>query len=286
LNTSPLVGIGHLTMLDVAPPDWVTLAHDAGFDAVGIRVAAASPGEEPWPMAPGSPMLAETLRRLDDTGIGVLDVEIVKLSPNSAEATYQPLFETGQALGARFLNVLADDPDLTRVRDNFAALVEQAQPYSLRPVIEPMIYMSVRNLRDAVLVAQGTGGGVTVDPLHLQRFGGSPDELHSLDPGLFGYYQLCDAPLEAPSDVPRPRRMPRGQPMEGSSDLQMEARAARLLPGEGELPLTEIVDAMDPTIPVSVEAPNLELRDEIGASEFMRRARQGVRRLLSARQRA
>ena len=33
----PLVGIGHLTMLDVAPSDWVSLAHEAGFDAVGIR---------------------------------------------------------------------------------------------------------------------------------------------------------------------------------------------------------------------------------------------------------
>jgi len=107
-------------------------------------------------MAPGSPMLAETMRRLDDTGMGVLDVEIVKLSPNSAEATYQPLFETGQALGARFLNVLADDPDLVRVRDNFAALVEQAQPYGLRPVIEPMIYMSVRNLRDAVQIGRAS----------------------------------------------------------------------------------------------------------------------------------
>jgi DNA-binding IclR family transcriptional regulator len=25
----PLVGIGHLTILDTAPPDWVSLAHDA-----------------------------------------------------------------------------------------------------------------------------------------------------------------------------------------------------------------------------------------------------------------
>jgi hypothetical protein len=36
----PPVGVGHLTMLDTAPPDWVSLAHDAGFDAVGIRAAA------------------------------------------------------------------------------------------------------------------------------------------------------------------------------------------------------------------------------------------------------
>jgi hypothetical protein len=42
----PLVGIGHLTMLDTAPPDWVSLAHDAGFDAVGIRAAPIGPTEE------------------------------------------------------------------------------------------------------------------------------------------------------------------------------------------------------------------------------------------------
>jgi sugar phosphate isomerase/epimerase len=271
-------------MLDFSPPDWVSLAHAADFDAVGVRVAVASPGEEPWPMTPGSAMLAETLRRIDDTGVAVLDVEIVKLSPDSAEATYEQLFETGQALGARFLNVLADDSDLARVRDNFAALVEQARPYGLRPMIEPMLYMGVRNLSDAVAVAEGTGGGVTVDPLHLQRFGGTPEHLRFLDPDLLGYYQLCDAPLTAPSGLPVPRRMPRGQPGEGS-DLQTEARTARLLPGEGQLPLVDIIDAMDPTIPVSVEAPNLALRDEIGALEFARRARQGVRRLLSSRQR-
>ena len=75
------VGIGHLTMLDVAPPDLVTLAHDAGFDAVGIRAATIGPTEQVWPMAVGSPMLAETRRRLDDTGLRVLDVEIVRLTP-------------------------------------------------------------------------------------------------------------------------------------------------------------------------------------------------------------
>ena len=60
----PLVGIGHLTMLDTAPPDWVSLAYKAGFDAVGIRAAAIGPTEEEWPIRTGSPMLAETLPHL------------------------------------------------------------------------------------------------------------------------------------------------------------------------------------------------------------------------------
>ena len=98
----PLVGIGHLTMLDIAPPDWVSLAHDAGFDAVGIRAAAIGPTEEDWPMRAGSPMLAETLRRMDDTGVRVLDAELVRIDPQTVVAKYEPLFETAVGSGRQF----------------------------------------------------------------------------------------------------------------------------------------------------------------------------------------
>jgi sugar phosphate isomerase/epimerase len=280
--TPPPIGIGHLTMLDVAPPDWVALAAAAGFDAVGIRVAAAVPTEEPWPMGMGSVMLAETRQRMADTGVTTLDVEIVRLTPDSDPGSYEELFEVGAFLGASFVNVFADDPDLARVRDNFHTLADNARPYGLRPVIEPMIYMRISNLTDAIFVAEGSGGGVTVDPLHLRRFGSTPDQLRSIDPRLLLYYQLCDAPLEGPTGLPRRASLPRGQ-SPGGGDAQYESRAARLLPGEGELPLEDIVAAMPADIPVSVEAPNFELRDEIGALEFARRARAGVDRLLSAR---
>ena len=282
-STGPPVGIGHLTMLDVAPPEWVSLAAAAGFDAVGIRTAAVGPTEEPWPMAVGSPMFEETLRRLADTGIRVLDVELVRLTPGTDPAGYGQLFDGGARLGAGFVNVMADDPELERVRDNFHALAERARPYGLRPVIEPMAYVRVRSLADAVYVAKGSGGGVTVDPLHLRRFGATLDEVRAVDRDLLLYYQLCDAPLEGPEGLPRPDRLPRGQSVEGIPDAQLEARALRLLPGEGELPLAEIVAAMPDDIPVSVEAPNLPLRDELGALEYARRARAAVEQFLAAR---
>jgi len=278
----PLVGIGHLTMLDVAPPDWVSLAHDTGFDAVGIRAAAIGPTEEEWPMGAGSPMLAETLRRMDDTGVQVLDVELVRLEAQTIVAKYEPLFETGAELGARFVNVMADDPDLHRATDNFAALVEAARPYGLRPAIEAIPYMQVRTLFDAAALVGDSGGGIIIDPLHLQRGGGGPQDVRSLDPRLIAYCQLCDAPLAAPHDLPRPHKLPRGQSVEGITDLALEARAMRLLPGDGELPLIEIVSALPTGPPFSVETPNLALLESLGAVEFARRARQTVARLLAA----
>ena len=52
----------------------MTVAAEAGYDFVGIRVKAVTDGERQYPMEPGSPMSKETLRRLDDTGLTVRDV--------------------------------------------------------------------------------------------------------------------------------------------------------------------------------------------------------------------
>ena len=63
--------LDHLTMLDVAPPEFVAVAAGAGFDAVGLRVAPVTPGEQAWPVSPGSPMLAETMRRIRRLYLGL-----------------------------------------------------------------------------------------------------------------------------------------------------------------------------------------------------------------------
>ena len=67
MSTTPEVGIDHLTMLDVPPPEPMVIAREAGFDLVGLRVVAATPGKESWPMTAGSPMDREPVRRLDQS---------------------------------------------------------------------------------------------------------------------------------------------------------------------------------------------------------------------------
>jgi sugar phosphate isomerase/epimerase len=276
------VGIDHLTMLDVSPPKLVNVAREAGFDAVGLRVAAAAPNERPWPMTASSPMLEETIRRLDDTGIRVLDVEVVRLRPDTTRGDYERALEAGAKLGARYVTVNSYDPDLKRACETFAALTADARPYGLRPVIEPITYTQVSNLEQALRVARRSGGGgILLDALHFQRYGGDLERLRSVDPQLLSYVQLCDAPLLPPSGLPRPRKLPRGQSTDGT-DLQLESRAMRLLPGDGELPLSDILAALPPGIPVSVEAPVLSLWETLTPVELARRARQAAATLMPA----
>jgi sugar phosphate isomerase/epimerase len=244
-------GIEHLTLLDVAPPRFVEIAADAGFDAVGLRVSPVTGDEVSWPMSPGSPMLAETAARCRDRGIGVLDVETIRLGPAPTVAAWEPVLMTASELGARHLNVFCEDPDLGRLADNFAALAAIAAPYQVRPMVEVMAYHSVRTLAAARAVTGNTGGGLLIDALHVQRCGVSLDELARLAPEEVAYIQLCDAPLQAPAERP-----------------EIEARTARRLPGAGELPLDRLLAALPDDIPVAVEAPDVRRSTETGPAAF------------------
>jgi sugar phosphate isomerase/epimerase len=282
MNVAPEVGIDHLTMLDVSPPELVTIARNAGFDSVSLRVAASTPGEESWPMTAGSPMLEETVRRLDDTGIRVLAVEVVRIGPGTRREDYEQALEAGARLGARYVTVNSDDPNIERASETFAAMTADACTYDLRPLIEPITYTRVSNLDEAIYIAERSGGGgILLDALHFQRYGGRLAQLRSLDPDLLSCVQLCDAPLTPPTRLPRPRKLPRGQSTDGT-DLQLESRAMRLLPRDGGLPLAQFLTALPESIPVSVEAPVLSLRETLTPVEFARQAREAVADVVAA----
>lgn len=254
------VGLEHLTLLEVAPPELVTVAAEAGFSTVGIRVSPVTDAEQAWPMSPGSTMLAETAARCAQTGVTVLCVEAIH--PGARAEDTEPVFETAAALGARYAIVLCDDNDVDRFADRFAALTELARRYRVRPVVEFMAFRSLNTLTTTLsVVRRSGGGGLLLDTLHIHRCGVTAADLASIDPGVLSYLQVCDA---------------RARP---AADAVEEARARRLLPGAGDLPLPDMVGALPDTLPLSIEAPNPAGRDD--PAGFARRARQAVDRLLS-----
>jgi sugar phosphate isomerase/epimerase len=265
----PEVSLAHLTFIDIPPPELVQLAADAGFDAVGLRISPAGPGDEPYGMAPGSSRLRETRRRMEETGVRVLDVEVARLQDGTDVRTFASVIETAAELRARFLLVNVYGEDDGRMAERFGELCEMAAPSGVRPVLEPMPYSAIRTLAAAVRIVEGSCGGVLIDPLHLRRGGGSPDEVARLHPGLAPYVQLCDAPAAPP---------PGGVP-----GLVRESRHDRLPPGHGELELGRMLRALGrPGVPVSVEAPSNRLRARYGDREFARLLRRSVDAATSA----
>jgi sugar phosphate isomerase/epimerase len=274
------LSLEHLTLLDVAPPDLITLAADAGFDSVSLRISPATAGEQPWPITLGSPMLADTIRRARGTGIRVLGAEAIRLD-SGAPGGWEPVLETAALLGARYINAMSGSGDLPQLSDRFGELTRMAAPYGIRPVIEFMAYQPVRTLGAALdIAARSGGGGVLVDALHVQRCGVDLGQLRRADPALLSYVQLCDAPLQPPAGLPRPARLPRSQPA-GGDDQALEARTSRLLPGDGELPLHELLTALPAHLPVGVEVPSLTLSRGLTPRQLAVRARRAAQRVLA-----
>ena len=269
------LGIAHLTLLALSPPELVVTAAEAGFDFVGVRVKAVTDGEHQYPMAPGSPMSRETLLRLSDTGLTVRDVEFLQLRPQTGPDDWMPALEAGAALGASTFSVVGVDPDRSRLTATLARLTADAAAYGIRPTLEPISYQPVSRVADAAAIARAAGAAVLLDALHIQRGGSSIDDVRALEPSLVPCLQICDGPLATPESLELPAQLPLGMAADGSV-LQVEARALREVPGEGEFPLTELLAAVPPDTPISVEVPNATLTARLSPVEFAGRNRRGV----------
>lgn len=253
------LSLSHLTVLDIGPPHLIPLAAQAGFRAVGIRLCSPVPGGVAYPMRAGSPELRDTLRLMAAHDVVVSDIEVVRIAADTRIDDYAPAFEAGAELGAQRVCINIDDPERARVIDRLGALCDLAGPFGLALDVEFMIWRPVARLEDAVDVVTAIrkdNAFVLIDALHLIRSGGTVDAVAALDPALIGSVQLCDAPIEAP-------------PPSGIID---EARSNRLLPGEGNLPLMELLAALPKDVPLSAEVPLAHETDATKRAALVRQA--------------
>jgi sugar phosphate isomerase/epimerase len=254
----------HFTMVELEPPAFVSVAAQAGFDAVSLMLQFPRSYGPGFPIRGDTPMRRETKQRLDDTGVVLFDASTCRLEPETTVDDFAAMIESAAYLGARRVDVNGNDPDEARLTDRFAALCALCAEYGLGVGIEFMMSTHVRTLADALSLIDRSGArnaAVTVDALHLFRSGGSPADIATLDAAQISYVQLCDAPAELP---------PEG--------YAWEAGRQRLLPGEGELPMQALVDVLPPEVVLGIEAPSRQRR--VPAEAYAAQAMDSLQRLL------
>jgi len=270
-TTGREISLAHLTVLDTTPPELVAVAAAAGFRTIGIRLTATpSVGIPPYDILREGPLLRETLLRLRETGVSVLDTEFLRFEPEYPVGIPESFLEVSARLGARNVLVMSAEPEEARTVERFCELCDRAVRYGLHVWLEFAIYTGVRTLAQAAhIVAQSkrSNASVLVDALHFSRSGGTPAHIAHVDPSLFRYAQICDASADMPGSGDAP-------------GLIREARTGRLLPGEGALPLAELVAALPDALPLAVEAPCRATAD-LPAVERAKRAHQALSALLS-----
>ncbi|MBP0590460.1 sugar phosphate isomerase/epimerase [Paraburkholderia sp. LEh10] len=246
--------LGYHTFADLEPPEFVSLAAEAGYDGVTLRLwpAYKPPLEYPFPLLePQSPMRNEVKRRLRDTGMSVLDIEVLRVDAQLDVSSMRPLLEASADLGGAYLTVLGNDEDQSRLDDNLAALAELSAEYGMPISLEFHALNSINSIHAANAALDRLGREdalLTVDTLHLFRSGGCAADIARTDPKRLISIQLCDGPRKGPETV---------------EAFRAESRD-RQHPSLGELPLEEYVRAAPRDSAIIVEAPMIGLRQRLG----------------------
>jgi sugar phosphate isomerase/epimerase len=239
--------LAYLSSHRCTPPETIRVAAATGYQFVGLRL---------WPNAPGAPqqflldrpeVLRDTQAAMADTGVGVFDVEIIRIGEAFDPHTWDALYDACAALKAKAILIAGDDPDEDRLTQNYARLCEVMQPYGLTADLEFMPWTEVKDAKSALRIVQNAGtptnAGILVDALHFGRSTTTLADIRAIPRELLHYAQICDAVAGTHFTT---------------EAMVHTARCERLLPGDGSIDVQGLFDALPADLPVSVEVVNFE----------------------------
>ncbi|MFM2065465.1 MAG: hypothetical protein RLZZ584_374 [Pseudomonadota bacterium] len=265
--TSPILttpprpySLAQLMALPYHPAQMVRLAAATGCAAAGVRLLPTTPGGLAHDLMHDAALLREALAAIRDTGVGILDLEVVRLNAGYRPDDYLAFLEVGQQLGARHVLVAGDDPDEARLTASYASLCELAARHDLSADLEFMPWTAVANLGSAqriVAAADQPNAAVLVDALHFGRSASRLGELAGWPRSRLNYAQICDGRVPAPLD---------------SASLIHDARCERLLPGEGGIDLVSLFACLPADLTISIEVPSDSHAPAMGYTAWARQA--------------
>jgi sugar phosphate isomerase/epimerase len=267
------LGIDSQTVFGMPPVDYVQLAADLGCNHI-----TSGPAPVPWKLnrfptwslRDDPDLRRELLAVMRDRGVSLALAEGFTVRPGIEAVDRAADLDLFAALGAERVSAVSMEPDPARALDQLATLAELTAQRNMRFVIEfapphPCINTLERALA-AVHYIDRPNVALLIDTMHLFRSGGSVAQLAALDPNLMGYVQLCDAPVLASVE-----------------DYFAEACFERKCPGEGELPLSGLLNVIPAGTRIGLEVP---LRSALRAADDVRpvigRVVASARRLLEA----
>jgi sugar phosphate isomerase/epimerase len=263
------IGIEFITVLGQPPVDYVRTAADLGVRHIGMAPAPIVTVEglyPAWSLVEDAALRRAFKAALAERGVSVSVGEGFLIMPGMDIQAFAGQVDAMAEIGAPVLNVIGVNPDPSGAADQLGAFAELAAVRGLRTTIEFVPGTPVGDLAAAVDIVRRVGRpdfALLVDSMHLFRTGSTADDLIALDPALIGYVQICDVPWT--SDL----------------DYADEARFERRAPGEGELPLKDMIAALPPDIHLGLEVP-MRARAEagIGPIERLRPAIDAMRDLV------
>ena len=224
------------------------------FDAVTVAAAAAATGysDAGLMVRPDQWDVNQEQQLLDikaEHGIGYLDVEVLWIpAGGQLDDSLRLIVDVGGRLQADHVLVVSDEADADQLAPALRQISDWCEPYRLKPMLEFLRITAVSSLaqaRELLTAVEGHNFGILLDALHLAR-SNELGRLPMLDAAQHPYIQMCDGRLVCADD---PESL-----LEDAIDL-------RCAPGEGELPLGKLLQALPENTPMSMEVRSRAYRD-------------------------
>ena len=199
--TSGELSLAYLTVDGATPAEHVEAAAAAGFAAAGLRILPPTHLKTQARVVGDAGAVGDLAAACRQIGIRPLDAEVMSLTAETGSGEMTAMAETAAGLGFRYVQTVVEDPDLDRAADNVARLAEIAGNAGTAIAIEFMAFRPLSTLDDALTLMQRADEdnvGLLIDALHLDRSGGTIDDVAALPPGSVAIVQLCDAPEARP----------------------------------------------------------------------------------------
>jgi sugar phosphate isomerase/epimerase len=254
------LGIEMLCVFGMPPVEYVHLTADLGCRYITTGMVGFAPlkalGYQPFSLRDDARLRRDLLAAMDERGVSISLGEGLLIAPGVDVRSYAPDLDIMAELRIPRINTVSLEPDRARTFDELAVLTDLAAERGIVTSVEPVPGLAIADLPTAMAAVEHVGRdeiSLLIDTMHVARSGAGPDDLRSLPAERIGHVQLCDVPLRSTKE----------------HHYADEAMYHRLAPGEGELPLAEMLAAVPRDCVVGLEVP-MRSRAEAGVSAYDR----------------
>jgi sugar phosphate isomerase/epimerase len=254
------LGIEMLSVFGMPPVEYVNLTADLGCRYITAGMVGFAPlkslGYQPFSLRDDARLRLELLAAMDDRGVSISLGEGLLIAPGVDVRSYTADLDIMAELRIPRINAVSLEPDRARTFDELAVLTDLAAERGILTSVEPVPGLTIADLPTAMAAVEYVSReeiSLLIDTMHVARSGAWPDDLRSLPAERIGHVQLCDVPLRSTKEY----------------HYAEEAMYHRMAPGEGELPLAEMLAALPQDRIVGLELP-MRSRAEAGVSAYDR----------------
>jgi sugar phosphate isomerase/epimerase len=265
------LGIEFISVFGLPPVEFVHLAADLGCRHISTSLTGArleALGYPEFSLSDDARLRQDLLTAMDDRGVSISLGEGMVITPDADVSGLAAGLDIMAEIGAAQINTISFDRDRNRTFDQLAQLTELAAERGMGTTIELAPGMTIGDVPTVLAAIAHVGRPdlrLALDTMHWARAGFGAAELNDLGPEKIGYVQL--------SDTTRKPRM--------KSYLQ-EAMYERMAPGDGELPLAEIIGGVPADLVIGLEVPMRSLAESgVGPMERLRPCVAATRELLT-----